>query len=588
VVEDVQGAAPRPGPPPPPGEPLAGHEPRQIGPYTLISRLGAGGMGTVYLARGQGGRLVAVKVIRPDLAADEEFRRRFRQEVSAARRVAPFCTAEVLDADPDASAPYLVTEFIDGLRLDQAIARGGPLTSSTLTGLAVGVATALTAIHRAGLVHRDLKPSNVLLSLSGPRVIDFGIAQAVDGTKAKPTSWGFGSAGWMAPEQINGHPIGPAADVFTWGILIAYAGSGLHPFGEGQDIDLAYRTVQTEPNLVGLSSPLRELVVAALVKDPDARPSARDLLLALVERGPTGAGGRPPADQLLGLAADKADVMASGAVAELTGPDPGGVARPAPGVARTRVAPPGYGDEQSAGAGPGLGANAGIVEPRPPSTPVVPNRRWPAGAPAPWPPQRDGAPGWPGGPARRPGGGGPGQWGRGSRIGLILTIALVVLGIVAIALIATNPSPSDEPGSQPSASSSASASPTGAVRRDYRDGQLQFDVQSVRCGVDKLGSGLLARHPDGQYCLVKVDVRNIGTATRTLVHSRQFLYDQSGGQHQADYLARFFFQGETLWDSIDPGERVQGTLVFDMPVNASPLRLELHDGLLSDGVNVPI
>ncbi|MCL9798274.1 serine/threonine-protein kinase, partial [Frankia sp. AgKG'84/4] len=268
-----------------PGAPLNPHEPRSVGPYALISRLGVGGMGTVYLARNAAGRRVAVKIIRPDLAADEEFRRRFRAEVESARRVAPFCTAEVLDADPNAPAPYLVTEFIDGVRLDEQV-ETGPLASSTLTGLAVGVATALTAIHSAGLVHRDLKPSNVMLSLSGPRVIDFGIAQALEGAKAKPTAWGFGSAGWMAPEQVHGQPIGPEADVFAWGILIAYAGTARHPFGEGSDIDLGMRIVGSAPDLRGLPEPLVGLVSAALAKHPDDRPSARELLLRLVAQPP--------------------------------------------------------------------------------------------------------------------------------------------------------------------------------------------------------------------------------------------------------------------------------------------------------------
>ncbi|WP_308301285.1 serine/threonine-protein kinase [Frankia sp. Mgl5] len=199
-----------------PGEPLLPHEPSAVGPYTLVSRLGTGGMGTVYFAHDPAGRSVAVKVIRSDRARDQEFRRRFRRETEAARSVASFCTAEVLDADPEAFAPYLVTEYINGVRLDRVIESEGPLRSSTLTGLAVGVATALVAIHHAGLVHRDLKPSNVILSLSGPRVIDFGIAQPLAGAGARPTIWGFGSAGWMSPEQLAGELIGPAADVFTW------------------------------------------------------------------------------------------------------------------------------------------------------------------------------------------------------------------------------------------------------------------------------------------------------------------------------------------------------------------------------------
>ncbi|OHV44343.1 serine/threonine-protein kinase [Pseudofrankia sp. BMG5.36] len=620
MTEDVAGAARRPASGVP-GEHLASHDPRRIGPYALLSRLGTGGMGTVYLGRGPAGRLVAVKVIRPDLAADEEFRRRFRQEVAAARRVAPFCTAEVLDADPDAAAPYLVTEFIDGLRLDQAIARGGPLMSSTLTGLAVGVATALTAIHRAGLIHRDLKPSNVLLSLSGPRVIDFGIAQAVAAdSKAKPTSWGFGSAGWMAPEQINGQSIGPAADVFTWGILMAYAGTGRHPFGEGQDIDLAYRTVSAEPDLTGLVPPLYGVVAAALAKDPDARPSARDLLLALVETGPTGGAGLAPGEELLGLAADRADVMAGPVVAALTGPDlhgpdlhgpdlhgpgqqgPGqqgqdqGGAGQGRALPRTRVAPPGYGATNNGPTGqrpPGSreaaqgyvppnrgqaahpGAPGEIVSPRRPSTPVGGERRWPGGGPP------GGGPGGPP-PARRRG---PGN--RGSRVGLWLTVLLLVLGAAAIAAIALNPGASSDDGSGSSGTSKPTAPGTPTpTERVYRDGSLEFIIKDLRCGVTEIGV-IIKKHPDGQYCLVKVSVHNTGNTARGLVANQQFMFDQSGGKHEAYSGSRWYFL-ESLWNSIKPGGEVSGTLVFDIPSDAHPSRLELHDGLLGDGVTIQL
>ena len=596
MTEDVAGAQRRPASGVP-GEPLAGYDPRRVGPYALLSRLGTGGMGTVYLARGSAGRLVAVKVIRPDLAADEEFRRRFRQEVAAARRVAPFCTAEVLDADPDASAPYLVTEYIDGLRLDQAITRGGPLLSSTLTGLAVGVATALTAIHRAGLIHRDLKPSNVLLSLSGPRVIDFGIAQAVAAdSMAKPTSWGFGSAGWMAPEQINGQPIGPAADVFTWGILMAYAGTGRHPFGEGQDIDLAYRTVSAAPDLTGLVPPLYGLIAAALAKDPDARPSARDLLLALVETGPTGGAGRAPGEELLGLAADRADVMAGPVVAALTAPGQGGGGQggggqggPSQGAGgqaralpRTRVAPPGYRSAGHGAAGarpPARGqdgypsAPGGIVAPRRPSTPAGGDRGWPGGGPA--------GPGGPP-PAR---GRGPGT--RGSRIGLWLTILLIVLGAGAITAIALNPGASDQEGGRGGPTTSSAPGTPTPNERVYRDGSLEFAIKDLRCGVTEIGL-LIKKHPDGQYCLVKVSVHNAGSTSRGLVANQQFMYDQSGGKHEAYSGSHWYFPLDSLWNSIKPGGDVSGTLVFDIPTVAHPSRLELHDGLLGNGVTIQL
>ncbi|MCM3885016.1 serine/threonine protein kinase [Frankia sp. R82] len=241
-------------------------------------------MGTVYLARSPGGADVALKIIRSSLAADPEFRARFRDEVDAARRVAPFCTAQVLDADPDARSPYLVTEYIDGVRLDEEIEASGPLSLSTLQGVAIGVASALTAIHRAGIVHRDLKPSNVMLSFSGPRVIDFGIARALDAAQGR-TQTGFvlGSVGWMAPEQMDGAlPLGPAVDVFAWGLVVGYAAIGGHPYGEGTYQQMAEKILHGRPDLQDIPTDLAPVVRAALARDPRARPSSERLLFMLL------------------------------------------------------------------------------------------------------------------------------------------------------------------------------------------------------------------------------------------------------------------------------------------------------------------
>ena len=190
--------------------------PEVLGPYRVVRELGSGGMGTVYLAEAPDGRAVAVKLLRPELAADRDFLARFRREVEAARRVAGSCTARVLDADVSGPAPYFVTEYVDGPSLGAAVARDGPLPAWGLEGFAVGVAAALTAIHAAGLVHRDLKPANVLLSPYGPRVIDFGIARALDEAGLTRTGVLLGTPGWMAPEQLVGTGAGPAADVYLW------------------------------------------------------------------------------------------------------------------------------------------------------------------------------------------------------------------------------------------------------------------------------------------------------------------------------------------------------------------------------------
>ena len=267
-------------------EPLRPHDPARLGSYELVGRLGEGGMGTVYLARTAAGAQVAVKVVRADLSPDDEFRRRFRSEVARARQVPPFCTAEVLDADPDAEHPYLVVEYVDGPTLAQVVDERGPLTAANLHSVAIGVATALTAIHGAGVIHRDLKPRNVLLAPGTPKVIDFGIARAVGGTATGNTAPEFmmGTVAYMAPERFGDAevPLTAAADIFAWGGVVMYAGTGRTPFGGDSPLATAGRILTQQPDLSGLSGPLRELVSYALSKDPADRPSARELLDMLV------------------------------------------------------------------------------------------------------------------------------------------------------------------------------------------------------------------------------------------------------------------------------------------------------------------
>ncbi|WP_067488861.1 serine/threonine-protein kinase [Actinomadura hibisca] len=280
--------------------PLVPGSPASIGPYPLLGKLGEGGMGSVYLGRGPDGRHVAIKVIQPGLAADERYRARFHDEVRHARQVASFCTAAVLDHGEDGGRPYLVTEYVAGEPLSEHIRRHGALPPGTLHGVAVGVAAALTAIHSAGLVHRDLKPANVILSISGPRVIDFGIARGVDQAGGH-TKAGFvvGSPGWIAPEQVRTGQVSPAGDVFAWGCLVAFAGTGRHPFGVADSratsdpLVLAYRAHQHDYDLGGLTDPLRSLVRRALAPEPEDRPTAQQLLLALV-------GGSDPAVAVAG------------------------------------------------------------------------------------------------------------------------------------------------------------------------------------------------------------------------------------------------------------------------------------------------
>ncbi|MEU6414932.1 serine/threonine-protein kinase [Microbispora sp. NPDC046933] len=264
------------------GDPTTTHR-RTIGPYVPVRRLGEGGMGIVYLARDPRGRQVALKVMRPELAAQEEFRARFRKEAEAAKRVARFCTAPLIDAGRDGDRHYLVTEYVDGPDLSSVIDAQGPLSGSNLDALAVGVATALAAIHEAGIVHRDLKPSNILLSPLGPRVIDFGVAHLAD-TLAERTGTVIGTPSYMSPEQARGEPVTSAADVFAWGCVVAYAATGRPPFGGGAAPEVLYRVAHHVPYLTGMDERLRPLVEQALDKDPARRPSAQRLLDRLLGR----------------------------------------------------------------------------------------------------------------------------------------------------------------------------------------------------------------------------------------------------------------------------------------------------------------
>jgi len=258
--------------------PLASGDPREIADYRLRGRLGSGGMGQVYLAFTPGGRPVALKVMHHHLAGDSAFRCRFEREVAAARRVHGIYTAQVLDADPAGTPPWLATAYVPGLSLREAVDQYGPMPVRTVAILAAGVAEALQVIHATGLVHRDLKPSNVLLAPDGPRVIDFGIARAAEETELTGTGTRVGSPHYMAPEQIAGQPVSGATDVFALGALMVYATVGRPAFGEGPDLAVLYRIRYEPPDLTGCPPELRTLVSRCLAKDPADRPTPAEVV----------------------------------------------------------------------------------------------------------------------------------------------------------------------------------------------------------------------------------------------------------------------------------------------------------------------
>jgi Protein kinase domain len=265
---------------------LRADDPRQVGNYALLARLGAGGMGQVYLGRSLGGRHVAVKIIRADLAQDQSFRDRFAREVKAARRVSGAFTAPVIDADPDAPTPWLVTDYVHGPSLGEAVAKHGPLPLAAVLTLAARLAEGLGAVHAAGVIHRDLKPANVLLAEDGPRLIDFGISQAADFAQITSPTSVLGTPGFIAPELIQGDSVGPSSDIFTLGAVLAYAATGELPFGAGPADARTLRVLYLAPDLGDVPARLRPLLERCLAKDPAMRPTANEFLADLVAACP--------------------------------------------------------------------------------------------------------------------------------------------------------------------------------------------------------------------------------------------------------------------------------------------------------------
>ncbi|WP_406250443.1 protein kinase domain-containing protein [Streptomyces cyaneofuscatus] len=262
--------------------PLTSQDPRAVGPYRTLARLGAGGMGVVYLARSAGGTLAAVKVIRAEHAADPGFRARFRREAEAAGRITGPWVVPVLGADTEAREPWLATAFVPGPSLGEVVADRGALPAATVRALGARLAAALVTVHEGGLIHRDVKPGNVLLALDGPRLIDFGIARHEGATALTATDAVIGTPGYLAPEQASAGPVvGPACDVFSLGCVLVYAATGRRPFGEGSPAGVLFRTIHEAPDLDGVPRAVLPLVTACLAKDPSARPTAGEVRDAL-------------------------------------------------------------------------------------------------------------------------------------------------------------------------------------------------------------------------------------------------------------------------------------------------------------------
>ncbi|MFF1380202.1 serine/threonine-protein kinase [Streptomyces sp. NPDC058308] len=372
---------------------LRREDPRVVGSFRLHRRLGAGGMGVVYLGSDRRGQRVALKVIRPDLAEDQEFRSRFAREVSAARRIRGGCTARLVAADLDADRPWFATQYVPGPSLHDKVAAEGPLSAADVAVVGSALAEGLVAVHEAGVVHRDLKPSNILLSPKGPRIIDFGIAWATGASTLTHVGTAVGSPGFLAPEQVRGAAVTPATDVFALGATLAYAGMADSPFGHGSSEVMLYRVVHEEAQLHGVPDALAPLIRACLAKDPEERPSTLQLSLRLKEIAAREAQGisdvRPPAprhshDQPTGryveTYADERTQRRSApgaASAPRTGPSRTGSSRTGSsrtGGARSGSRPPGPRNTARSGGRPAPRSGAGRQGPRTTGT----GRRGPA------------------------------------------------------------------------------------------------------------------------------------------------------------------------------------------------------------------
>ncbi|WP_433245724.1 protein kinase domain-containing protein [Streptosporangium sp. CA-135522] len=531
-----------------PAEGLRPGDPEQVGGYRLLGRLGEGGMGTVYLGLAPTGRQVAVKMIKAEFAVEDGFAVRFHAEVDNARRVASFCTAQVLDdGTGEDGRPYMVTEYIAGTPLSRQIALHGPLEPGPLHGVALGVAAALAAIHVAGLVHRDLKPANVILSMSGPRVIDFGIARALDSTQGFTLSGEvLGSPGWWAPEQVRGLEITPAADVFAWGCLVAYAGNGRHPYGRGDLITMATRLLNSPPDLGALPAPLDDLVRRATTMDPHRRPTAQDLLIALV-------GGGIAAPAAASVPADPPTLVATDMLSRSWRPP----ANVEPDSTRTFGMPGVEGPSTSPGPDP-------ATTPSPTSPPT----------PSPASPPHTAA-----GPSETPSSGtAPASLRpppvttvreRPPRRRLRLAVPAVATALAAtIAVLVAVLVNAGGTGQKPRATTGTRSGVTDVGRR-IATGSLIEDPQLIiprapRCDLTGYQGATSAR---GRFCVIGWILLNTGGKAAPVSRVPLTLVDDRGVTHAPEPVST------GLSGILAPGGKMEGVLVYDLPPARRPLKL---------------
>ncbi|MEU5882774.1 serine/threonine-protein kinase [Spirillospora sp. NPDC047279] len=354
----------------PDAHPLRSGDPERLGTYDILGRLGEGGQGAVFLGRGSG-EYVAIKLLHAGLTGDEAARARFVRELEVAKRVARFCTAQVLDADVAGDQPYIVSEYVAGLSLHRLVEAEGPRSGGALERLAISTLTAMIAIHQAGIVHRDFKPHNVMIGTDGPRVIDFGVARALG---AAGETQNVGTPAYMAPEHFTGGQVGPAADMFAWGTTMAFAATGRPAFGNDEMAAVMHRILTGEPDLGALQSPLRDIVLACLAKEPERRPSARQAQEGLV--GAASGGGYPVPLMLTDPRA--------GLPAEPGSAEPGRTER-----GHTAPQPPPYQDlimPVPLGQAPGASPPPGGAVPPPDGPTPPPGGPPPGGPPSPFPP----------------------------------------------------------------------------------------------------------------------------------------------------------------------------------------------------------